>query len=159
MNINKVNANNNLIDAQSINKVSENLFSALQKKSVDFQKTDLSGFNRPTKGIDLYSQKTDLNIQRQIALTSSGAFSKMNLAQVQALNALAAQQLYANTLEHQVGGKMTITANVNDFEFISKTDDIQNLINVFEANKDKKDSNPFYFGDFSSETPKQEAQQ
>lgn len=156
MNVNGLNANKNLIDATSAKQVSEQLFSALSKKSVDYSKADLAKFNRPTIGVDLYSAKTDINVQRQIAMTNSGAFQSMNLNAVQALNSFAAQQLYANNVQEKVGGKMTIDSQANEFEFVSQTEDVANLINVFETNKDKKDSNPFFFGEFSSNTENKE---
>ena len=156
MNISGLNANNNLIDANSINKVSADLFAALKKKSVDYSKQDLTRFTRATLGVDLYSQKTDLNVQRQIAITNSGAFqNNMNLQSVQALNSFAAQNLYANNV---VGGKMTIAQNPAEIEFVSKTEDVSNILNVFETDKDKKDSNPFAFDTFTPErSQKQEA--
>lgn len=158
MNINGLNSNNNFIDATSAAKLSNDLFSALSKKTVDYKKQDLSKFTRATLGVDLYSTKTDINVQRQIAMTNAGMLdNKMNLNAVQTLNSFAAQQLYSSQVSEKVGGKMTIDTANNEFEFVSKTEDVANLINVFEANKDKKDSNPFYFGEFTSNADKNEA--
>ncbi len=160
MNVNGINSNNNIIDATSASKLSEQLFTALSKKSVDYSKQDLSKFTRSTLGIDLYSTKTDISVQRQIAITNSGAFeSNMNLSSVQALNSFAAQQLYSSNVSDKVGGKMTIDSAQNEFEFVSQTEDVANLINVFETNKDKKDSNPFYFGEFNSQSSDAENQE
>lgn len=149
MNINGLSANN-LIDATSAAKVSEQLFSALSKKSVDYSKVNLSKFNRPTVGVDFYSGKTDINVQREIAIANSGVFNQTNLASVQALNALAAQNLYASNVSDKVGGKMTINTNDNEFEFISHVEETNSVVNVFEPNKDKKDSNPFSFDSFKA---------
>ena len=158
MNINGLNGNNNFIDATSAAKLSNELFSTLSKKSVDYQKQDLTRFTRATLGVDLYSNKTDINVQRQIAMANSGVFNnQMNLNAVQTLNSFAAQQLYSSSVSEKIGGKMTINAAQNEFEFVSKTEDVANLINVFETDKDKKDSNPFYFGEFTSNTNKKEA--
>lgn len=158
MNINGLNGNNNFIDATSAAKLSNDLFSALSKKTVDYKKQDLSKFTRATLGVDLYSTKTDINVQRQIAMTNAGMLdNKMNLNAVQALNSFAAQQLYSSSVSEKVGGKMTIDTANNEFEFVSKTEDVANLINVFETSKDKKDSNPFYFGEFTSNADKKEA--
>ena len=159
MNINGLNSNNNFIDATSAAKLSNDLFNALSKKTVDIQKQDLTRFTRATLGVDLYSQKTDLNVQRQIAITNSGAFqNNMNLQSVQALNSFAAQNLYANNVQNAVGGKMTIAQNPAEIEFVSKTEDVSNILNVFETDKDKKDSNPFAFDTFTPErSQKQEA--
>ena len=82
----------------------------------------------------------------------------MNLQSVQALNSFAAQNLYANSVQNAVGGKMTIAQNPAEIEFVSRTEDVSNLINVFETDKDKKDSNPFAFDTFTPErSQKQEA--
>lgn len=156
MNINGLNANS-LIDATSAAKVSEQLFSALSKKSVDYSKVDLSKFNRPTVGVDLYNGKTDINVQRQVAIANSGAFQHMNLNSVQALNAFAAQNLYASNVSEKVGGKMTINSNDVDFEFVSHIDEATSAMNVFESNKDKKDSNPFSFDGFNSSKSNEQA--
>ncbi len=151
MNINGLNSSNNFVDATSAAKLSNDLFSALSKKPVDYNKQDLSKFTRASLGVDLYSTKTDINVQRQIAMTNSGLLdNKMNLNAVQMLNSFAAQQLYSSSVSEKVGGKMTIDTTNHEFEFVSKTEDVANLMNVFETNKDKKDSNPFYFGEFSS---------
>ena len=48
MNINGLNSNNNFIDATSAAKLSNDLFSALSKKTVDIQKQDLTRFTRAT---------------------------------------------------------------------------------------------------------------
>ena len=153
MNINGVN-NKNIIDAQSASKVAQDLFNALSKKSVDYSKVDLSKFNRQSLGVDFYNQRTDINFQRQIAMTNSGAFDgQLNLNAVQFLNTIAALGAYSD-LSQTIGGKMTIDVPVKDIEYISKTENIANTINVFETDKDKKDSNPFYFGDTNSKDAK-----
>ncbi len=153
MNVNSVN-NQNLIDVQSASKVAQDLFSTLSQKSVDYSKIDLSKFNRQSLGVDFYNRKTDINFERQIAIANSGAFdNKMNLNAVQALNAFAASNLYADNVQKSVGGKMTIDAAQGDIELISKNENYENTqINVFESEKDKKDSNPFYYGENSSQT-------
>lgn len=159
MNVNGINSSNNLIDATSASQLSEQLFTALSKKSVDYSKQNLSKFTRSSLGVDFYSSKTDISVQRQIAMTNSGAFeNEMNLTSVQALNSFAAQQLYTSAVTEKIGGKMTIDSTQSEIEFVSKTEDVSNLMNVFETNKDKKDSNPFDFSEFnSSESDEQDS--
>jgi len=155
MNVNGIN-NKNIIDAQSANKLAEDLFNSLTKKSVDYSKLDLSKFHRQTLGIDFYNQKTDINFQRQLTMANSGVFdNNLNLNSVNSLNTFAALGAYSD-LSQTIGGKMTIDAPVNDIEFISKTDNVPNNINVFDTDKDKKDSNPFYFGDSDTGKSKKE---
>ncbi|MCD8024258.1 MAG: hypothetical protein LUE64_01855 [Candidatus Gastranaerophilales bacterium] len=161
MNVNGLNTNQYLIDSKSASSISESLFSALQKKSVDYSKTNLSGFTRNTLGVDLYNTKTDLDVQRQIAITNSGAFdTEMNLTSVQQLNSFAAAQLYSSNVSDSLGGKITINAAISETDAENETEDIQNLINVYETDKDKQGSNPFAFGGFfdnSNETEQEQA--
>ena len=64
MNVNGV--NQNLIDNNSVVNTTQALFNALQRKSIDYSKSNLQGFTRKTLGVDLYSAKVDINTQRPI---------------------------------------------------------------------------------------------
>lgn len=156
MNVNGIN-NKNIIDAQSAAKVTEDLFAALSKKSVDYSKIDLSKFNRQTLGVDFYNQKTDLTFQRQIAIVNSGMLEDRNvLNAVQSLNSYAALQTYNESAKRAHRGEMTIDKNLDGLEFISKTDDSFNTLYTFETNKDKKDFNPFFYGNEEEPQKKEE---
>ncbi len=155
------NVNNNLIDSASVVNTTQALFNALQKKSVNYSNQNLQGFTRKTLGVDLYSTRTDINVQREIAIANSGAAlsGRMNLNSIKALNSYAAQMAYGANVQDYVAGKMTIEANVPETYNIPKNDEIQNEINVFETNKDKKDSNPFTFGDYLFDSNSSEEKQ
>ncbi len=132
MNINGF--NNNHIDSVNANNVTAAIFSALEKKSVDYSKGDIQGFTRRTLGIDLYSQKTDLDIQRQIALTNAGLIvNPMNLSSVKSLNVIAAEASYL------------ANSNNSNTLFDDNTQETIEPITASESNSDKKDSNPFSF--------------
>jgi len=145
MNVNNI-SGKNLIDAQSAAQVTEQLFSALSKKSVDLTKTDLSKFNRQTLGIDFYSRKTDINFQREIAIANSGLFDAKGVnASVKALNSLAALSAYAENTPKDLGGKMTIEHNFDDFDLFSAVQDSLARPEAVEIDLDKRDSNPFAY--------------
>ena len=155
MNVNGLN-NNNLIDVQSVNQTAQDIWNSLSNKTVDYSKLDLSKFNRQKLGVDFYSQKTDIGFERQVTMINSGAFDvKLNLNSVKNLNTLAALGAYSD-LSQTVGGKMTINAPESNVEFVSRTEDVSSNINVFETDKDKKGSNPFYFGQPQSKEPENE---
>lgn len=78
------------IDAASVSSVSKQILNTPQVKSIDFSK-----FNRANQGIDLYSSRTDVELQRQIALTQAGLYvHSINVAK---LNSNAAANLYSNS--------------------------------------------------------------
>lgn len=155
MNVNGINSKN-IIDAQSAAQVTEQLFSALSKKSVDLSKTDLSKFNRQTLGIDFYNRKTDIDFQRQIAIANSGAFEQRNInSSIQLLNSLAAMSAYAENTPKNLGGKMTIDQNFEEVELISYQSEAEAKPEAIENNLDKKDSNPFSY-DYNQKGEKQE---
>ena len=95
MSINGLSAKYNGIDINNVAKVTSDIFTSLENKTVDVSKVDLTRFTRATQGVDLYSNKVDLNVQRQIAMTNAGLLDvTSNLSSVQALNAQAAAQIY-----------------------------------------------------------------
>ena len=51
---------------------------------------------------------------------------------------------------------MTIDKNLDELEFISKADDSFNALYTFEADKDKKDFNPFFYGNEEDSQKKEE---
>lgn len=77
------------IDVNSVNAISKQILNTPEVKSIDFSK-----FNRAAQGIDLYSSRTNIDLQRQIALTQAGLY--VNAINVAPLNSNAAANLYAN---------------------------------------------------------------
>lgn len=156
MSINGLSISNlNGIDVKNVNKVTENIFASLENKTVDVSKVDLTRFTRATQGVDLYSNKVSLDVQRQISMTNAGLNEvQMNLSSVQALNASAAANLY--NVDKNVNGNMTIFAN-EAVEQKPVLEELSQTMNVFETQKDKKGSNPFSF--FSQNQKEEAAQQ
>lgn len=93
------------VDTASVAKVSSDILGTPQVKGIDYSK-----FNRATLGVDLYSARTNADLQRQIALTQAGLYTKsVNVAQ---LNSSAAASLYsAATVAKNVGLTQSTTAN------------------------------------------------
>ena len=128
-------------------------------RSVDVAKVDLTKFTRATQGVDLYSSKVDLDVQRQIAMTNAGLMDvTSNLSAVQALNAQAAAQIYnPNTVMKNVEGKLHVNTNA-EMETVHAFGELSSSINVFETQKDKKGSNPFTFNQSNGEEKENEKQ-
>lgn len=152
MSINGLSAKYNGIDINNVAKVTSDIFTSLENKTVDVSKVDLTRFTRATQGVDLYSNKVDLNVQRQIAMTNAGLLdATSNLSSVQALNAQAAAQIYnPDTVTKNVEGKLHVNANA-EMETVKEFGQLSNSLNVFETQKDKKGSNPFTFSQSQNE--------
>ena len=75
---------------------------------------------------------------------------------VRLLNSMAASDAYAQNTPRILGGRLTIDANVPELEFISETDDTSDAIVVVQTSQDKKDSNPFYYGEEPNNNQKAE---
>lgn len=158
MSINGLSAKYNGIDINNVNKVTADILTSLENKTVDVSKVDLTRFTRATQGVDLYSSKVDLDVQRQIAMTNAGLLDTSSALQtVQALNAQAAAQLYnPNTITKNVEGKLHVNANA-EMETFAEVGNLEASLNVFETQKDKKGSNPFSFNQ-SKNNEKEEKQ-
>lgn len=147
MSINGLTVNRyNGIDINNVQKVTSDILTSLENKTVDVSKVDLTKFTRAKQGVDLYSNKVSLDVQRQIAMTNAGLYDvTSNLQSVQSLNAQAAAALYnPKTVEKNVEGKMHVNANA-EMETFEEVGQIKASLNVFETQKDKKGSNPFSF--------------
>ncbi len=157
MSINGLTASYNGIDINNVNKVTADILGSLENKRVDVSKADLTKFTRTTQGVDLYSSKVSLDVQRQIAMTSAGLMNNVTALQsVQALNAQAAAQIYnPKAIERNVEGKLHVNANA-EMETFEEIGNIEASLNVFETQKDKKGSNPFSFNQSANEEKEEE---
>ena len=110
MSINGLTAKYNGIDVANVAKVTSDIFTSLENKTVDVAKVDLTKFTRATQGVDLYSSKVDLDVQRQIAMTNAGLMDGSSALQsVQLLNAQAAAQVYSpKTIEKMLKANFTL---------------------------------------------------
>lgn len=157
MSINGLTASYNGIDINNVNKVTADILGSLENKRVDVSKADLTKFTRATQGVDLYSSKVSLDVQRQIAMTNAGLINNVTALQsVQALNAQAAAQIYnPKAIEKNVEGKLHVNANA-EMETFEEIGNLEASLNVFETQKDKKGSNPFSFNQSANEEKEEE---
>ena len=152
MSINGLTSAYNGIDIANVNKVTADILNTLENKRVDISKADLGKFTRTNPGVDLYSSKVSLDVQRQIAMTNAGLMNNPTALQsVQILNAQAAAQIYnPKAVEKNVEGKLHVNANA-EMETFQEVGNFEASLNVFETQKDKKGSNPFSFNQFGNE--------
>lgn len=155
-----LNTNRNYIDVSSVNEVAKQIFTKAETKSFDINTADLSKFRRPEVGIDLYSQRTNLDTAKQVAVRNAGLDINLNqnfIANVQYLNTMAA--MGTNKVAKNVEGKLAApvaegekyeTRNVFNLPGTIK------LTNSKDLDKDKRGSNPFSF--FSMNANKGQAQ-
>ena len=134
-----------VIDSQALQRVAEKILNP-QEKTVDVSKLDLSKFNRPQMGTDLYAARTNGQLALQAAkaatdfdLNLSNAFS----AKVQYLNSQAAQSLFTTK---ERNGQLTVSVEAAkqdaENEIVLASSQVSETYNT---NKDKKGSNPFSF--------------
>ncbi len=161
MSVNGLGLNQNLfagIDSVNAQKVSGEILSRAAEKTVDLNKVDLSQFRRPTLGVDLYSQKTSIDLQRQIAIAQSG-INTQNI-NTSFLNAQAATALYGANVAKNVEGKLFVPTNSAEVETVKVVEPQSQKIDLYQIanlNKDAKGSNPFaYQNQQSSEKSEKE---
>ena len=137
------------VDVNSVNKVAKDILNTSSKSEVNVQSIDYSKFNRATLGVDLYSSRTNVDLQKQIALIQAGLYAKA--VDVAMLNSSAAANLYsAQTVQKNVeltqsiaqGAELTpvkqLETNRNVIELFNITDknsNSSNGFNPFEANQ------------------------
>lgn len=144
LNLNTALYNANGIDLNSVNKVaSEILKSAQAKQDVQVQNIDYSKFNRASLGVDLYSNRTNAQLQKQIALTQAGLYAQsINVAK---LNSAAAANLYsAQNVQKNV--ELTQSFAASELTPVTKIQQIENNIKLFQTsdkNPNSKNGNPF----------------
>ena len=134
------------IDSVNAQRISGEIFSRAAEKTIDLSKADLSQFRRPTLGVDLYSAKTSVELQREIAIAQSG-INTQNI-NTSYLNSQAASALYGgNNVAKNVEGKLFVPAN-SEVEVINTVEPQSQRVDLYQTsslNKDAKGSNPFAY--------------
>lgn len=150
---------NNLgIDRATLNQVSQEILKRAAEKNSQYKTAENVNFFQPRDlGIDLYNNKIDTNMQKQIALNNSGLqiqLSQEAMNAIYTLNTKAAQNVQKN-----VEGKMTISVNETVIqEQKNPTPKFNSLVSM-GASKDKNGSNPFYHGELLMNGSKKEENQ
>ena len=151
LNVNSAIYSANGVDVNNVAKVASQILETSSKSEPKVQAIDYSKFNRATLGIDLYSSRTNPDIQRQIALTQAGLYAKaVDIAQ---LNSAAAASLYS---ANQVAKNVEMAQSVQAQELIApkkleaQTSNIQ-VFNTSDKNANSSNRfNPFVFDEENS---------
>ena len=142
------------VDTNNVNKVAGEILASAKNQSQQptVQAIDYSKFNRATLGIDLYSSRTNAELQKQISLTQAGLYAQS--IDVAKLNSQAAANLYA---AQTVQKNVELTQSVGQNELIApkqlaqQTSNIQ-LFNISDKNSNAKNGyNPFLADEETSE--------
>lgn len=149
INLYTANLNSTIIDRNAIKEVTENIFTRSDSKNVNIEeKFNLSKFNRPELGIDLYSNKVNAQAASEIAIRNAGLDIKLNqnfIANVQYLNTQAALSNVHQTVKN-IDGKMPVApteAEKNEVKSNFSVARTFQLLASAQTNKDKRGSNPF----------------
>ena len=137
----------NGVDVNNVNKVASQILESASKTSeeVAVKSIDFSKFNRATLGIDLYSSRTNVDLQKQIALTQAGLYAQsVNVAK---LNSAAAASLYsAQAVQKQVEltQSVQVAQELNSPKKVEENRNIIKFFNIASKNSNSsKGSNPF----------------
>ncbi len=146
LNVNTNLYNLNGVDAASVAKVSEEILNNAQAKSNQPQVVglDYSKFNRATLGVDLYSNRTNVELQKQVSMIQAGLYAQA--INVSKLNTNAAMNLYsANTVQKNV--ELTQSTTQTELTSPRQTEELDSsirLFNIADKNSNAKNSfNPF----------------
>ena len=127
--------------ANMANVANKILTNTQQQNQPTVQAIDYSKFNRVALGIDLYSSRTNVDLQKQIAIQQAGLY--MQAIDVAKLNSQAAANLYSATT---VQKNVELTQSIQQTELIAprKLEQQSNIIELFNiADKNSKSSNSF----------------
>ena len=145
LNVNKTLYSAKGVDLNNIGNVANKILAQSSKstKEPTIQNIDLSKFNRNTLGVNLYSSRTGVDLQKQISQIQAGLYAKS--IDVSSLNSAAAQSLYsANAVQKNV----ELTQSVQQVELIApKQIERQNynieLFNIADKHSSANNFNPF----------------
>ncbi len=134
------------VDINSVASVSSQILSNAKNQQVQqvqpqIQNIDYSKFNRSTLGIDLYSSRTNLDLQKQISMIQAGLYAQaINVAK---LNSQAALNLYsAATVQENVEKMLSVQSN--ELTIPKTVEALPSRVELFNiSDKNSKSSNGF----------------
>jgi len=133
------------IDVNNVASVSGQILNNAQANSqIQVQAIDYSKFNRANLGIDLYSSRTNVDLQKQVALTQAGLYAQA--IDVAKLNTQAAMNLYsASTVQKNVELTQSVQAvELNPPPKVEQQANIVQLFNISDKNSNSSNGfNPF----------------
>lgn len=148
--------NRNYIDTSAVNEITKQIFTKAETKTVDTTANaiDLSKFRRPEVGIDLYSQRTNIDTAKFVAVRNAGLDINLNqnfIANVQYLNTMAA--MGATKVQKNVEGKLAAPVAEGEKSEIKTIFTLPGTIELAKSktlDKDKRGSNPFSFNSMNT---------
>lgn len=148
LNLNTAYYNMKGIDLGAVEAVSNRILKNSRETQPTVKAIDYSKFNRATLGVDLYSNRTTPELQKQIALTQAGLYAQaINVAK---LNSQAAANLYsAASVQRNVEMTQSVAAGA-DLQPVEKLEDNRNIIKLFNIS-DKNSNSKNGFNPFTSE--------
>jgi hypothetical protein len=133
------------IDASALKEVTQQIFQRANAQNAVLAKADLTKFNRPSLGTDLY--KVNASTASQIAMTNSGMQVNLSENAVNSLKYLSSEA--SKSIFKNVDGKITV-AETQDATKAQKTVELPvfgRLTETADLGSDKRGSNPFYKGE------------
>ena len=95
------------VDLNNVENIAQNILKSASSKNIQVKAIDYSKFNRASLGIDLYSSRTNVNLQKQISLNQTYLYAQS--VDVSKLNSKAAANLYsAATVQKNVSMAQSI---------------------------------------------------
>ena len=153
LNINTALYRANGVDINNAQNVANQILkNAQSNQQPQVQAIDYSKFNRATLGIDLYSSRTNVDLQKQIAMTQAGLYAQaVNIAK---LNSQAAANLYSAA---RVQKNVELTQSVQTTELTNppKVEQQSNIVQLFNIS-DKNSHSSNGFNPFSSDEEEKE---
>lgn len=134
------------VDTKNVASISAEILGKSNKPAneVKIEGFDYSKFNRANLGVDLYSSRTNPELQKQIALTQAGLYlQSINVAK---LNSQAALNLYsAATVQKQVElTQSTVSNELAAPKALEKPNSNIQLFNISDKNSNSSNGfNPF----------------
>ena len=150
----------NGVDVNSVNSVAKGILNAESKAQPTVQNIDYSKFNRAALGVDLYSSRTNVDLQKQVAMIQAGLYAKA--VDVAMLNSSAAANLYsAQTVQKNVELTQSITQGA-DLTAPKQSEANRNFIELFNITDKNSNAssgfNPFQAGEEVSREEKKETE-
>ncbi len=152
-------SNSGSIDNSTIREVAQEIFGRAETKSVALNNIDLSKFNRPNVGLDLYNGNVNPDVAKNISLQSAGQNVSLNrevLANIQYLNTQAAKAIH-ETPTKNMNGKIHVNANdtvSNGERAYAPLPNTTTFFNTANTAKDKQGGgNPFYGNSGNNSSP------
>ena len=150
----------NGVDVNSVNSVAKGILNAESKAQPTVQNIDYSKFNRASLGVDLYSSRTNVDLQKQVAMIQAGLYAKA--VDVAMLNSSAAANLYsAQTVQKNVELTQSITqgADLTAPKQLEANRNFIELFNITDKNSNASSGfNPFQAGEEVSREEKKETE-